>query len=262
MELAGEAVVRVDDKLQRVHGGNGERVHLQSADLGNPEEAVFSRACANGGLLEDDASATVGERVDGCVVVEAVEYDANESQNAVRNPDTSSDSRDYDDLLAKFRLVKADENHRNCEEGHVKNVEEFIVPQSHDSSGEHKRKEGEPGGDAVDFFGNTKACHVTSLDEVGGVCGTVDNDENHGDVPGDLVENIQPLVRPSGQEAERSVLQAEEDHESDVGDGQPIEDQFLVVPMLLGFGALLNLPSRTSRDDCEIGKGGGVNVSE
>lgn len=200
---------------------------------------MFSRACANGCLLEDDASATVGERVDGCVVVEAVEHDANESHNAIRNPDTSSNSRNDDDLLAKFGLVKADENHRNCEERHVKNVEELIVPQSHDGSGEHKRKEGEPGGDAVDFFGNTKACHVTSLDEVGGVCGTVDNDENHGDVAGNLVQDIEPLVRPSGEEAERSVLQAEEDHESDVGDGQPVKNQFpVVLVMVVAFECL------------------------
>lgn len=107
MQVLGEAVVRGDNKLERVCRRDGEGMHFHGANLGEPEEAVLAGLGTLGGLLEDDLRSAVRKRVDGCRVVEAVQRKADQSDNAVEHPDAAGDDDRVDHPLGRLGLVEA-----------------------------------------------------------------------------------------------------------------------------------------------------------
>lgn len=84
--------------------------------------------------------------------------------------------------------------------------------ESNDNHGEH----GESRHGAVDLLGDPQTCNVAVTNEVRGVGSRMDDGLGHGRITDDLVQDVETLIGPCGEESKGGVLEAQEYRNADV----------------------------------------------
>lgn len=205
--------MRVDNKLHGLHVCDCEGMGLGKSDGRDPKEAVLSRDGAQGSLLEGDSSGAIWQRRKGSSVVDAVKQQARYANKSVKHPDASDSNDNKDDSLAEHWLVKAYHDDGDDPTAHVDIVEEFVPPPTNNGSCESNNDKGQAGNLAINHAlfpkdgGSSQGC------EVFGVARGVDDDKADAHVAGDLMQDVETLVRPGCEECEGSVFQGEKDED-------------------------------------------------
>jgi len=152
VQVAGEAVVRLDDELERIGADNGKRVHLESADSRDPDEEMLPAISPGRNLLHDNLGATVGQWMDCRVVVGKVVESASCSDDPVGKPHGRRQNENDDDLLAKVRLVEACAYDADDEEAYVRHVEQLVPNRANHKCRYRDAQKGEARDDGSDLL--------------------------------------------------------------------------------------------------------------
>jgi hypothetical protein len=218
---AREAVVLLDDELERLRRDDGEGVRLEAPDRRQPEEAVLARDGARGLLGEDDTRAAVGERPDRGLVVDAIDAEPGKAEQPVGGPHAAGKAGDDGDLLVEVVAVEADGDDGGHHAQDVHDVEGLVGEAADDEGGGDGDEDGEGGDNAGRLLGRLQRLQLAAGHEVRGVGDGVAAEHQEDGAAGDLVQVVQPLVGVGRQKGQGRVLQGEEDQEADVGDQDP-----------------------------------------
>lgn len=167
---------------------------------------MLPRHSTQGSLLKGHSGTAVWQRCKNGRVVGAVDQKAGHTNQTVEHPDASGDNHHVDNLFAKVGLMEADHDDGNDPEADMDIVKELVPPPTNDNSRKADDEEGGASNFAIYHTLFPKDRDSSRKAKVGRVAAGMDDDKDDARGTGDLMEDIEALIRPSCEECQRSVL--------------------------------------------------------